>query len=461
MRKKVMRNKTLRGRSGLAILLGIGVLMAGILCGCGAKTQEPEGGNSGVQTESGNVQEEGPVIQVDGTMVQVVPETIPETEASAEDAAKPSNESSASPEPSSESSSAPSAPPEPPAPPTLTIRMVGDILQHDRVAQYAKQEDGSYDYSAVFADLQEEIAEADLAIVNQEVLIAGEEFGISGYPCFNAPFALGEELAEVGFDVICHGTNHALDKGKSGLLACIDFWEEQYPQLAVLGIHKTQEDREEIYVFEQDGIRVAVLNYTYGTNGIPLPADMPFAVDLLEREKVIADIRRAEEMADFTIVCPHWGSEYVLEETAEQRQWAQLFLEEGVDLVLGTHPHVIEPIEMLVEEETGHQMLVYYSLGNFVNWTGSAKAGVANRMLGGMADVTIGQAEEGSVEVLDYSVTAVVTHLESRVNGVYTTRLADYTQERSLENEIVLQDPAFSYDYCVELCNRIWGDLWE
>jgi poly-gamma-glutamate synthesis protein (capsule biosynthesis protein) len=351
--------------------------------------------------------------------------------------------------------------PEPEEPPAITIRMVGDILLHDRVSQYALQEDGRYDYSRVFEDLKDEISEADLAIVNQEVIIAGEEFGVSGYPTFNAPFALGDALAEAGFDVICHGTNHALDKGKKGLLSCIDFWEREYPQLAVLGIHDSRADRNRIYVYEQDGIRVAVLNYTYGTNGIPLPADMPYAVDLLEREQVIADIHTAEALADFTIVCPHWGAEYVLEETAEQRQWAELFLECGVDLVLGTHPHVIEPVEMMVDEENGRQMLVYYSVGNFVNWTSSAKAGVANRMVGGMADVTIGRSEDGDVTITDYSVTAVVTHLESRTNGVYTTKLADYTQERSLENEIVLQDPAFSYEYCVELCDRIWGDLWK
>jgi poly-gamma-glutamate synthesis protein (capsule biosynthesis protein) len=351
--------------------------------------------------------------------------------------------------------------PEPEEPPAITIRMVGDILLHDRVSQYALQEDGRYDYSRVFEDLKDEISEADLAIVNQEVIIAGEEFGVSGYPTFNAPFALGDALAEAGFDVICHGTNHALDKGKKGLLSCIDFWEREYPQLAVLGIHDSRADRNRIYVYEQDGIRVAVLNYTYGTNGIPLPADMPYAVDLLEREQVIADIHTAEALADFTIVCPHWGAEYVLEETAEQRRWAELFLECGVDLVLGTHPHVIEPVEMMVDEENGRQMLVYYSIGNFVNWTSSAKAGVANRMVGGMADVTIGRSEDGDVTITDYSVTAVVTHLESRTNGVYTSKLAEYTQERSLENEIVLQDPAFSYEYCVELCDRIWGDLWK
>ena len=346
-------------------------------------------------------------------------------------------------------------------PAEITIRMVGDILLHDRVSQYAKQEDGIYRYDAIFDGLEEELQEADLAIVNQEVIIAGEEFGVSGYPCFNAPFEMGDALVDAGFDVVCHGTNHALDQGKDGLLSCLAFWKTEYPEVAVLGINETAEEQDEIYIFEQDGIKVAVLNYTYGTNGIPLPADMPYAVDLLEKEQVVADIEKAELLADFTIVCPHWGTEYVLEETAAQQQWAEVFLEHGVDLVLGTHPHVIEPIELMKDEATGHEMLVYYSLGNFVNWTSSGGQGIANRMVGGMADVTIGPDEDGHVVVKDYSVTAVVTHLESQVNGVYTTRLSEYSQELSLENEIIAQDPAFSKEYCVELCDKVWGDLWE
>ena len=343
----------------------------------------------------------------------------------------------------------------------ITIRMVGDILLHDRVSLYAKQEDGTYRYDRIFDDLEEEIEGADLAIVNQEVIIAGEEFEVSGYPCFNAPFEMGDALVEAGFDVVCHGTNHALDQGKNGLLSCINFWKTEYPEIGILGIHETAPQQDEIYIFEQEGIKVAVLNYTYGTNGISLPADMSYAVDLLKKEKVVADIEMAEALADFTIVCPHWGTEYVLEETKAQRQWAEVFLEHGVDLVLGTHPHVIEPIEMLYDEETGHEMLVYYSLGNFVNWTSSGGQGIANRMVGGMADVTIGRDAEGDVVVKDYSVTAVVTHLESRMNGVFTTRLSEYSQEQALKNEIVMQDPTFSKEYCVELCDKVWGELWE
>lgn len=349
----------------------------------------------------------------------------------------------------------------PPEPPEISLIMVGDILLHTRVEECAIQEGGAYNYDAIFEPMKSEIESADLALVNQEVIIGGAEIGVSAYPCFNAPFEMGDALVGAGFDVVCHATNHALDKGKRGLLNCIQFWKTDYPDIAVLGIHETAQEQEEIYVYEQDGIKIAILNYTYGTNGIALPQDMPFAVNLLQEEKVIADIQKAEEIADFIIVCPHWGTEYVLKQTKEQERWAQLFLENGVDLVLGTHPHVIEPIEMLVDEETGNEMLVYYSIGNFVNWTSESGKGKADRMVGGMAEVTIGLDESGDAVITDYGVTALVTHLAYGINGVYTTKLADYTQELSLTSEMIHQDASFSKEYCVNLCNQVWGELWH
>ena len=345
--------------------------------------------------------------------------------------------------------------------PEIELIMVGDVLLHDRLEACAKQEDGSYRYEALFAPMKDEIQAADLAIVNQEVLIGGEELGITGYPCFNAPFTLGDALVDAGFDVVCHATNHTMDKQKRGLLSCINFWKTSYPDIAVLGMNETQEERDEIYIYEQEGIKVAILNYTYGTNGIKLPSDMPFAVNLLDEEKVVADIKKAEELADFTIVCPHWGTEYVLKQTKEQERWAKIFFDNGVDLVIGTHPHVIEPVEMMYDVTTGHKMLVYYSLGNFVNWSGESRDGVANRFLGGMAKVTISLDEGGNPMIADYGVIATVTHVENKTNGVYTTRLSEYTQELSLTSEVIKQDDVFSKEYLEGVADKVWGDLWE
>jgi len=334
-------------------------------------------------------------------------------------------------------------------------------LLHTRIHEYSKQADGSYNYDAIFANLAEEISAADVALVNQEVIIGGEELGISGYPSFNAPKEAGDALVKAGFDVVLHATNHALDKKGKGVLNTLQFWEENYPEIGVLGIHDSIEDQEEIYITEIEGIRIAILNYTYGTNGIAMPKGMPYAVDMLEKTAVKEDIRRAKEQADIVIVCPHWGTEYRLTPDERQKQWTELFLEEGVDLVLGTHPHVIEPVELLTNPETGEQMPVFYSIGNFVNWTSGKGEGVANRMVGGIPDITIERDESGNAYIADYSITAIVCHVEKKTNGITVYPLSEYTEELAGQNAIKNQDPVFSLEYCTNLCNEIWGDLWK
>lgn len=345
------------------------------------------------------------------------------------------------------------------------IIMVGDVLLHTPVEESCLQPDGSYDYDSLFSHTKEEIAAADLALVNQEVIIGGADLGITGYPSFNADFSLCDALAGAGFDIICHATNHAMDKGRKGLINCAKYWRENYPQITVLGIHDTADTSTfcgaEPVILDLPDMKIAVLNYTYGTNGIQLPDDMPYAVDLLDEEQVAADIRRAEELADFTIICPHWGTEYRLTSDASQEKWTKVFAENGADLVLGTHPHVIEPIEWVTDPESSHEMLVYYSLGNFVNWTSGTGEGVANRMVGGMAEVTLAKKEDGEVEIADYGVQPMVSHVTTGSGGVTTYFLENYSEELAEENVIVLQDSNFSREYCVNLCDSVWGDLWK
>ena len=147
----------------------------------------------------------------------------------------------------------------------ITIVMVGDILLHTPVEEAAKDDAGNYSFDFIFEDTRRDIASADIAIVNQEVIIGGEELGVSGYPAFNAPTEIGDALVKAGFDVVCHGTNHALDKGKKGVLNTLDYWEENHPEITILGINDSKEDQENITIIEQDGIKIALLNYTYGT----------------------------------------------------------------------------------------------------------------------------------------------------------------------------------------------------
>ncbi|WP_242952109.1 CapA family protein [Butyrivibrio sp. YAB3001] len=350
----------------------------------------------------------------------------------------------------------------------ITILMVGDILLHTPIEDAAKDENGNYNFDFIFADLKDEISAADLAIVNQEVIIGGEELGVSGYPGFNAPVEIGDALVDAGFDVVCHSTNHVLDKGKTGLVNCYNYWKEKHPEITVIGINSNEDEYNNIDIIEKKGVRIAILNYTYGTNGIPLPSDMPYAVDLLDKEKIITDLKYAEENADFTIVCPHWGTEYNLGIDSNQEYYTELFRTYGADLVLGTHPHVIEPIEMFEDNNTpitnNHgdgDMLVYYSLGNFVNWTSSSGDGIANRMVGGMAQITIGKDSNNELAIKDYGVRSIVCHLRTGHEGISVYPLSDYSESLANTNEIIKQDSHFSKEYCVDLCNKVWGDIWK
>ena len=339
----------------------------------------------------------------------------------------------------------------------FTVIMVGDILLHDGIEKCAKREDGSYDFTEVFRHTKDVIESADLAIVNEEVIIGGKELRVSGYPSFNAPFEIADELAETGFDVICHATNHALDRGRTGIENCLSYWEENHPEIKTVGIYTSEEDSRDICIYEKDGYKIAVLNYTYGTNGIPLPKGMPYAVNLLDEKNVIRDLEAAEEAADLTIVCPHWGTEYNLGVSRMQKKWAKVFADHGADLIIGTHPHVIEPVEEITSDD-GRTVPVYYSLGNFINWTSGEGAGVANRMVGAMATVTLTKDKDGAVAVKDYSVKPLVAHVRSETDGATVYFLENYTQARSFLNEIRKRDRNFSYTYCEELVEEVFDE---
>ncbi|MCR5556628.1 MAG: CapA family protein [Butyrivibrio sp.] len=365
----------------------------------------------------------------------------------------------------------------------ITIVMVGDILLHEPIEEAAKDENGNYNYDFIFAGMKDEISAADIAIVNQEVIIGGKELGVSGYPSFNAAYEAGDALVGAGFDVVCHGTNHALDKGKNGVVNCVNYWKTRHPEIAVVGINGSEAEYSNVTIVEKKGVQIAVLNYTYDTNGIPQPSDMPHAIDMMDKDKVIADLQYAEENADFTIVCPHWGTEYRLTPDAYQEYWTGIFRKYGADLVIGTHPHVIEPVTMLkdgnsviVNNHGGGDMLVYYSLGNFVSWTSSLGKGVANRSVGGMATVTIGfdnkdaGAAPGSasgakprseVVIRNYGVRALVCHLQEGPGGAVVYPLSEYTDSLGEVNAIKAQDTSFSRQYCVDLCNKVWCNGWK
>ena len=259
-------------------------------------------------------------------------------------------------------------------------------------------------------------------------------------------------LIKPGFDVVCHSTNHAMDQGYQGILNCLDNWRTNHPQIDVTGINLSQEEQDSILIEEVNGIRIAILNYTYGLNGLRLPGGKPYLVNLLDEQEVAEDVAEAEELADFTIVCPHWGTEYTHTESAYQRNWAELMISKGADLIIGTHPHVIQPVRWDTSEN-GNTALVYYSLGNFINAT-NQYGKVADRMLGELATITVTE-DQGVAFISDYGAIPVVSHVDSdpKEDSVYL--LSDYTEELAEANLIKKQDSRFSLEYLQELWSRM------
>ena len=341
----------------------------------------------------------------------------------------------------------------------LDLVMAGDVLLHLRLAYWSENGKGGYDFNPIFKLIKPIIKKADLAIVNQETILGGKELGVSGYPTFNGPYELGDAIANAGFDVVLQSNNHSLDRGKQGIYNCLNFWKK-YPKIKTVGINTSEAQKKKLCIYKKNGIKVAILNYTYGTNGIPLPKGMPYAVNYLVKDEVINDIKRAEKEADFTIVCPHWGTEYYRGITDYQKTWSKIFVENGVDLVLGAHPHVIEPIKYVTDKKTGHKMLVYYSLGNFVNSTMS-DGRVGDRYVGGIAKVKLKRGADNKVRIVKYGVKATVMHNGGTKYGSRVYPLSKYTEELAKKNVMKAQDYMFSLDFCKKVCNEVWGKIWD
>ena len=323
-------------------------------------------------------------------------------------------------------------------PVTITLTAIGDMLMHQGVSIPGKQADGTYVYDYLFANVKDKIEAADVAIVNEEVMFGGDHLGNLGYPCFNVNSALGTGLVNAGFDVVLFATNHTRDQHISGIQNTLNFWKEKHPDTTILGIHEDEASYNSITVLDIKGIKVAMLNYTYDLNGFKLGEGEKHYVDLMDeahKDKIKSDLERAEQMADIVVVFPHWGTEYVLEETESEQQWAQFFCENGADLIIGTHPHVIQPVKW-IESENGNKALVYYSLGNFVscqprNYT----------MLGGMAHVSITKDKTGTY-VSAYDMDFVFTHYNVSRSHVTTYFLDDYTDELMKQHALVLTPTA-------------------
>lgn len=253
---------------------------------------------------------------------------------------------------------------------TINMTVTGDVLCHNTNFwdAYDASTD-SYDFSYVFEDIEKYFSSADIAVGTIETSFAGKEAGYSNYPTFNSPEELATDLKELGYDVMAMATNHCLDKGYKGLVSTID--ELDKAGIKHIGTYKSEEDSKEILIQDVKGIKMAFLNYTYGTNGIPIPEGKEYSVNLIDKDKIKADIEKAKKLnADVICVNMHWGEEYRQTATQEQEELADFLFQNGVDLILGSHTHVLEPMEkrtVTLADGTKKDGFVIYSLGNFMS----------------------------------------------------------------------------------------------
>ena len=334
----------------------------------------------------------------------------------------------------------------------VRIVAVGDNLIHNSVLKSGKINDSTYNFDRLFEVMKKDFQKADIAIINQETILGGSFRPYDGYPNFNSPFELGDAIIEAGFDVVLHASNHTLDVGVQGIHNCIEYWKK-HKEIACLGINESKEEREHIKIIEKNGIKFALLNYTYGLNGRTLPKDKSYLVNLIDTTLIINDLRKAEQIADFTIVFPHWGEEYVYKPNKNQRQLAQLMTENGADLIIGTHSHVLQSIEW-IECDNGNKALCYYSLGNYTSGQLASP-----RVLGGMAKITIAW-EDGSAHIINAGITPTITHYEW-VKGTSmhkTYKLSDYTNNLERRHSLNYYDSTFSIKNLQQLADQIIGD---
>ena len=281
---------------------------------------------------------------------------------------------------------------------------VGDNLIHDTIyEQAAARSSGGYDFSYAYENVAPLIKAPDVAILNQETIISTDH-NVSSYPMFNSPVEVGEEMLKIGFDVFNIATNHSLDCGEKGLISAINYWKSK--NVITTGAYLNSEEQQKVAVGEVNGVKIAYLGFTESTNGLSLPKDSEVVLVRASDETLLQQkIMKAREVADFVIVNAHWGNEYTHEPTTEQRELAKKLASWGADVIIGTHPHVIQPVEY-IENSDGRRTLVAYSLGNFISAQNRGP-----RMLGGMINFDIVKNNNtGKVAIENVVFSGVVTH---------------------------------------------------
>ena len=284
----------------------------------------------------------------------------------------------------------------------LSMVMVGDNLIHSSIYKEANKLAGydGYDFKPMITMIKDKVKGYDLAYYNQETILGGSELGLSDYPTFNSPYEAGDAMLDAGFNMVSLATNHTIDRGEKAVLNSCEYWNSKTDVLTA-GSYCSEEERNEIKVMEKNDITYTMLNYTYGTNGIAIPKGKDYLVNVWPmdynadygegyeafKETVKKDVERVRDKVDVLIVAMHWGVEYTHTPTKYQKDAAEFLASLGVDIVIGTHPHVVQPVEWI--DDT----IVFYSLGNFIS--AQEQSDNYNKMVGLMSSLDITKTVKG------------------------------------------------------------------
>lgn len=309
------------------------------------------------------------------------------------------------PEPTEEETAAP-AKKDTAKPAEITLVAAGDVIMNSSAVESGAKESGAYGFDHLFTHVAEEISSYDVRIVSQETNLPGSKFGFGSTDPLNAPQELGRAEMSAGFNVVLRASDHTLDNGYEGLHNELQWWDSEYPDTPLLGVSEPNLEEnpglsnyvDNVYFFEKDDFKIAILNHTWGVgdedNGV---------LSSLSEDKIAADVQKArDEGAELIVACPHWGMENSTEPSEEETTFAQVYANNGVDLVIGTHPRVLQPVEV-IEGEGGKRTVCFYSLGCLLSSLNS------DNLIGGLAEVTLSRDENGACSVTSARLRPVVT----------------------------------------------------
>ena len=329
---------------------------------------------------------------------------------------------------------------------SFQLFMVGDALIHSAIYEDAELSDGTYDFKPMLEYIKPISSKYDISYYNQETILGGADLGYSNYPMFNSPDAVGDAFIDAGFNLVSLATNHMMDMGETGVRHSVNYWSKQN-NVIWDGQRISQEERDKVRIYECNDIKYAFFSYTTWTNGLETPEGKDYLNNVYSSEKVRNDIEKIKNQVDVIIVAMHWGDEYSTSVSMEQEEIANYLSSLGVQLIIGTHPHVVEPVQYINDGKT----LVIYSLGNFI----SDQVGI-ERLTGLMMEVTINKVvKEDSVSVTVDNPKAELIYTDSGYGKKRNFKVYPYSQL----NDSILSDYMNYYEKYKKIVSSYYLDL--